>query len=930
MEIHNSGSGDKVAKIPLLPGKEADWLTQMEIELRAMDCWDLVNGEDPEPDEPDLEDRNEPAYIQYIRDLREFNFKNRTAFGMFSRSLAMRPDTIRKARELAQFDGNAADAWTYLKESYLVNSASTRLRLRTELHNLRMEHEESFDNYKDRVFVLNSKYQSVNNNVGFGDEEMISTLLYGLDSRYSTIVNMIEQLDVDHLEWNDVVRRVRNFENLNHSSSSSKNNTSKFRRFSDKEESNTQVLMTRAQWENSEKKPSFNNRQSNKQSKNQKPKSNNKGNKWCTFHKTNSHNNGECYYLNKKNNNNDHVNISISNNANEDKYDTCLMVRTSSGNFSANSDINLKSESFYLDSAASKSYVCNLELFDEFSNKVSGQKIEIGDGSVLNVSGVGRIGIFDQIFYSPHLAFNLVSVHDFLKYGFSVEFSGNLCSIFNINKVCILKIFKGSDNLFSININQLREFQSNSGETNFRNINHDTVVNSAPINSSETIDIYDNACVDENSNEISMEMVNLLIADAKDIDISELLHRRLCHVNLNGIISCIRNQCVTGIKVNVNDLNPDYFCTICPLSKSTTKSFPSFSHMESSSMLELIFTDLCGPYGVLSKGGSKYMLTFTDNYSKFVWVYFIHVKSDAYKKLLEFYHDVTALLHTDILCIRSDSGGEFLSPEWLSFCKEKHILLQYSSVYSPQQNGVAERMNRTLNDMGRTILIASGLSPSLWAEALKCAAYVRNRISTAANKDRKSPYQKLFGKPCNISHFRVFGCDAFLHIPLKGKLKLGAKARKGSFIGYDETSPMYKVLMWDSNKVERSRNVIFDEGSFTRGNVRLSNVTTNPYLKVESDNGINPFSNVYDDSSDTIIDTSSVKSSSSAQPTALDPLPESDHVSNTELRKSDRPSIQPKRLSYHKLGMNNFALGDVWDNEKLLTILEHVELVLNQ
>ena len=161
MDNINPGIDVKVTRIPLVTGKEADWLTQIEIELRIMDCWDLVNGLDEEPEEPELEDHDEPAYQQYIRDLREFTTKNRMAFGLFSRSLAMKTDTIRKARELSQFDGNSALAWTFLRESYLVNSASTRLRLRTELHNLRMVGGESLDCYKDRIIVLNSKYQSV-------------------------------------------------------------------------------------------------------------------------------------------------------------------------------------------------------------------------------------------------------------------------------------------------------------------------------------------------------------------------------------------------------------------------------------------------------------------------------------------------------------------------------------------------------------------------------------------------------------------------------------------------------------------------------------------------------------------------------------------------------------------------------------------------
>ena len=79
-----------------------------------------------------------------------------------------------------------------------------------------MESSDNLDTFKERIIVLNFKFASVNNNIGFGDQELISTLLYGLDERYETIVNLIEQMDVDVLEWIDIVRRLRNFEDLNH------------------------------------------------------------------------------------------------------------------------------------------------------------------------------------------------------------------------------------------------------------------------------------------------------------------------------------------------------------------------------------------------------------------------------------------------------------------------------------------------------------------------------------------------------------------------------------------------------------------------------------------------------------------------------------------------------------------------------------------
>ena len=145
-----------------------------------MDAWDSPNCDDQEPAERGLVNHDESAYQQYVRDLQEYETKNLITFWQFSGSLAVRSYTVRKAREYTQFYGDSAQAWTFLKESYLVNSASTRLRRSTELHQLRMNAQETLDSYKDRIFVFNSKYQSVNN-IGFGDEELISTSIYDLD-----------------------------------------------------------------------------------------------------------------------------------------------------------------------------------------------------------------------------------------------------------------------------------------------------------------------------------------------------------------------------------------------------------------------------------------------------------------------------------------------------------------------------------------------------------------------------------------------------------------------------------------------------------------------------------------------------------------------------------------------------------------------------
>ena len=564
MDITNSGSEVKINRIPLLPGKESDWLTQIEVELRIMDCWELVNNEEAEPEEPDLEDHDEPAYLTYLRDLREYNNKNRMTFGLFSRSLAMRSDTIRKVRELSQFDGNAPAAWTFLKESYLVNSASTRLRLRTDLHNLKMSGDDTLDSYKDKIVVLNGKYQSVNNNVGFGDEELLSTLLYGLDARYETIVNLIEQLDNDVLEWNDVVRRLRNFENMNGNNHQAKN-YNKNRSINVKEEMHTPLLMTRQQWMNAESKTNNTNQRNvkkyNRNNRNVRNNNNSNNNniKWCSFHKVNSHNDNECYYLTKRNNNPPRGNIARNNMTNSDDTDTCLMLKCSENHVQPSKQAKSSSTSFYLDSAASKSYISNLSLFDTFSNAISGQQVEIGDGSRICAKGMGEIGIFNNIYYAPDLAFNLISINDFSARGLSVEFSKNNCNILDGLKNRLISISKGTDNLFSINIDQLRDLSNYLVANNSCNIS-----NLVPANlvSESCGNLEPEMLKSENfinSPNIFGNSDEALISDAKDLNSSEILHCRFGHANIPGILSSIRNRNVSGINLNISESTRNTF-----------------------------------------------------------------------------------------------------------------------------------------------------------------------------------------------------------------------------------------------------------------------------------------------------------------------------------------------------------------------------------
>ena len=144
----------------------------------------------------------------------------------------------------------------------------------------------------------------------------------------------------------------------------------------------------------------------------------------------------------------------------------------------------------------------------------------------------------------------------------------------------------------------------------------------------------------------------------------------------------------------------------------------------------------------------------------------------------------------------------------------KGIRHELSVPYSPQQNGVAERMNRTLVKTARSMLAHAGLPDTFWAEAVEAAAYIRNRVPTSAISGNKTPLEVWSKKRPGVSHLKVFGCMAYAHVPDVQRQKLDKKAVKLRFIGYSIESKGYRLLDEKTSRVYTRRDVVFNEQDF--------------------------------------------------------------------------------------------------------------------
>ena len=163
-----------------------------------------------------------------------------------------------------------------------------------------------------------------------------------------------------------------------------------------------------------------------------------------------------------------------------------------------------------------------------------------------------------------------------------------------------------------------------------------------------------------------------------------------------------------------------------------------------------------------------------------------------------------------IRTVRSDQGGEYTANEFEAFCTQQGIRHQTTPAYTPQLNGVAERKNRTILDMARSLLKAKKLPKQYWAEAVSCAVYLLNRCPTKSLQG-VIPEEAWSGHKPSVTHLRVFGCVAYAKIPDARRRKLDDKSEKCIFVGYGERRMGYRLYNPITKKVITSRDVIFEE-----------------------------------------------------------------------------------------------------------------------
>lgn len=427
-----------------------------------------------------------------------------------------------------------------------------------------------------------------------------------------------------------------------------------------------------------------------------------------------------------------------------------------------------RSNSWWIDNGATKHITNCYEWFIDFEKfqnmhtviAAGEEPLEaIGSGRIevsLIVEGKRKTNILNNVWYVPKISRNLFSVlaaHDL-----------NPRSIFesSVNKCC-----------FKINgVTVMEGFREQRGSLYKANI--ETIIPQCP------------------------PQINSVISNES---LLQLYHERWGHQDKGHVKKKLEQELGIKVKLERN------ICEPCVYGK--THRLPFGTNVKASSAGELISTDIVGPFDE-SFSKKRYLVVFKDSYTKFRYGYVVAKKSEASDCLVQMLAHAKQQGHS-VKMLLSDNGGEYDNDKVRKILQQHGVSQRLTAPYTPQQNGLCERENRTIIEMARTFKYSNSeinFPAAIWAELVSTAVYILNR--TADSVGGLSPFELWLQKKPRIKHLRIIGSSCYFHIPKENRKKMDKKATKGVLVGYDGDE-RYRIYVKESNQVFLSRDVIFHE-----------------------------------------------------------------------------------------------------------------------
>ena len=474
--------------------------------------------------------------------------------------------------------------------------------------------------------------------------------------------------------------------------------------------------------------------------------------------------------------------------ATDDLSDAHLSTSTEDAALSATASSDPDTLVFKVDSGASKHYVCRRDWFTTYTQHPS--KVVVATGEHIPVAGHGTIKCFfpgkmgklmpvtlRNVQYVPSFTFNLLSVTAMGRSGLTSTM-GKDCTIRN-----------GGHQILGIAPEDRGLYRLTARRPSAKDLAGLALSATTPTTTTTT---------------------------TTDV---ELWHQRLGHAHYKAVAKLFSSNMVAdtnapAIAQALNKQQRTAVCGPCTEGKLASTPVPTSTDTRATRPLERIHMDIWGPAPTEGKGGHLYYLLIVDDYSRWMTLLLMRHKSETLSHFKTYVARVQNL-HSSaghvITYVRTDNGGEFTSNDMLAFMKEKGMTPELTATYTPQQNGVAERGNRTILDLIRTLKQDAGVPESFWSEAAKTAVYARNRLPTRSLSGNCTPFEAWRGRKPKVGHMRRFGCLAYARLPKRSRSKLDARAIPCTFLGYSETSNTYRL--WDNagHRMIESRNVAWSE-----------------------------------------------------------------------------------------------------------------------
>lgn len=419
---------------------------------------------------------------------------------------------------------------------------------------------------------------------------------------------------------------------------------------------------------------------------------------------------------------------------------------------------------WFLDSGCSNHMCGDKKMFCEL-NEDFRQMVRLGNNTRISVMGKGNVRlkvnninhVVTEVFFVPELKNSFLSIGQLQERGLAILIQHGMCRIYHPQKGLIIQTNMTANRMFVL----LAKAQ-----------------------------LKQSSCF----NTITE-------------DVAHLWHCRYGHLSHKGLRTLQYKQMVHGLpKLQAAST----ICKDCVIGKQHRDPIPKRSTWRATQRLQLIHAGICGPITPISNSNKRYLISFIDDFSRKTWIYFLVEKSEALCTFKNFKSCVEKETGAYIKCLRTDRGGEFTSHDFNSFCKEHGIKRQLTAAYTPQQNGVAERKNRTIMNMVRSMLSEKKIPKNFWPEAVNWTVHILNRSPTLAVQNM-TPEEAWSGTKPSVEYFRVFGCISYVHVPDAKRTKLEDKSVACVLLGVSEESKAYRLYDPITKKVIISKDVVFEE-----------------------------------------------------------------------------------------------------------------------